>query len=196
MKNLKKILDLLSLEGKKTLWWLVLAFIIMAVLDMVGVASIFPFLNVISDPAIIQENAKLKWVYDQFNFTNKDTFLIALGICSFVILIMNNILRAYISVALIRFSYYRRNIISKVLLEKYLYEPYAFFLNRNTSELTTYLVSEVARVVSGMLIPCLQVFARSLMALFIVVFLFVINPVVASVMIIIVGGWTIPPNWS
>jgi len=187
-KTLKKILDLLVLEGKKRLYLLILAVIVMAVLDMVGVASIFPFLNVISDPDIIQKNVKLKWVYDKFNFSNKDVFLVALGVCSFVILVLNNILRAKIAVVLIRFSYVRRDVISKVLLEKYLYEPYAFFLNRNTSELTTYLVSEVARVVSGMLIPCLQVFARSLMALFIVVLLFVVNPVVASVIIVIIGG--------
>lgn len=187
-ETLRKILDLLSLEGKKSLYWLILAVVVMALLDMIGVASIFPFLNVISNPGIIQENSKLRWVYNQFNFTNKDAFLIALGICSFIILVINNVLRAQISVALIRFSYFKRYIISKVLIEKYLYEPYAFFLNRNTSELTTYLVSEIAQVVSGVLIPCLQVLARSLMALLIIVLLVVVNPVVASVIIAVIGG--------
>lgn len=188
VETLRKILDLLSLDGKKKLYWLILAVVVMALLDMIGVASIFPFLNVISNPGIIQENSKLRWVYNQFNFTNKDAFLIALGIASFILLAVNNILRARISVAVINFSYLKRNILSKLLLEKYLYQPYAFFLNRNTSELTTYLVSEIAQVVSGVLIPCLQVLARSLMAGLIIVLLVVVNPVVASVIIAVIGG--------
>lgn len=187
-RTFQKIFHLLSLDGKKKLYGLILAVVIMAVFDTIGVASIFPFLNVISNPSIIQENSTLKWVYDQLNFTNKDTFLIALGIASFIFLLVNNILRAYLSVAVIKFSYLKRYILSKLLLEKYLYEPYVFFLNRNTSELTTYLVSEIAEIVSGVLIPCLQVFARSLMALLIIVLLVVVNPVVASVIIAVIGG--------
>ncbi len=187
-RTFQKIFHLLSLEGRKSFYWLILAVIVIAVLDMVGVASIFPFLNVIANPGIIQSNAKLKWVYDQFNFADKDAFLIALGAVSFIILVVNNVLHAIISIALIRFSYLRRYILSKELIKKYLYEPYVFFLNRNTSELTTYLVSEIARIVSGVLIPCLQVFARSLMALLIVVLLVLINPVVAVIIIAVMGG--------
>lgn len=188
IETFRKIFYLLSLGGKKKLYWLILAVVIMAVLDTIGVASIFPFLNVISSPDIIQTNSRLKWVYDRFGFSNRDAFLIALGVFSFVILVINNILRAQISIALTRFSYFKRHIMSKVLLEKYLYEPYIFFLNRNTSELTTYLVSEITRVVSGVLLPCLQVFAKSLMALLIFSLLVVVNPVVAAVIIIVIGG--------
>ncbi len=187
-RTFQKIFYLLSLEGKKRLYWLILAVVGMAVLDMVGVASIFPFLTVISNPDVIQTNSQLKWVKDRFNFPNRDVFLVALGVCSFIILVINNVLRAQISVALIRFSYFKRYILSKALIEKYLYEPYAFFLNRNTSELTTYLASEIARIVSGVLIPCLQVFAKSLMAFLIIVLLVVVNPAIASVITIIIGG--------
>lgn len=187
-QTFQKIFYLLSLDGKKRLYWLILAIVVMAVLDTVGVASVFPFLNVISNPDVIQTNSKLKWVYDRFGFTNRDSFLIALGACSFVILIINNVLRAQISVILARFSYLKRYIMSKVLIGKYLYEPYVFFLDRNTSELTTYLVSEIARVVSGVLLPCLQVFARTLTALLMLVLLVAIDPVVASIIVGVIGG--------
>jgi len=188
IKTFKKILNLLLLQGEKQFYWLVLAVVVMAVLDMIGVASIFPFLNVIADPDVIQENSKLKWVYDKFNFTSKDSFLVSLGILSFSILIINNVLRLKISIAVIRFTWLKRYILSKELLAKYLYEPYVFFLNRNTSELTTYLVSEIARVVSSVLIPCMQIFAKSLTALLIFGLLVVVNPVVAIVIVVAIGG--------
>jgi len=184
----QKIYHLLTLNGKKKLYGLLLAVIVMAVLDMVGVASIFPFLNVISDPDIINRHETLKWFYDTFRFESKNSFLITLGLCSFALLVVSNVLRAQINVALIRFSYLKRTILSRTLLEKYLHEPYAFFLNRNTSELMAYLASEIAMIVSGVLIPCLQVFARGLMAVFIIALLMYVNPVVACVVIAVIGG--------
>src|SRR3989338_6746209 len=184
----KKIWVLLTLEGHKRLYWLMLAVVVLSLLDTFGVASIFPFLNVLSDPEIIQKNDKLKWAYDYFHFRDKDSFLISLGGIAFIFLMVNNILRAFISISLIRYSQDKRCIISKVLGAKYLYEPYSFFLNRNTSELTTYFVSEVARVVSGVLIPCLQIFSRSLMALLIISLLIVVDPYIAFLMIAVLGS--------
>lgn len=126
LETYKKIFDLLSLNGTKKLYWLLFSVVIMAVLDMVGVASIFPFLNVMSNPDVIQENSKIKWVYDQFHFTSRDTFLITLGVASFVLLIVNNILRASISVAVINFSYLKRNTISKLLIFKDSFSAWLF----------------------------------------------------------------------
>ncbi len=188
IETLKKIFFLLLVGRWQKLVFLFIAIIVMAVLDMLGVASIFPFLSVISNPEIIQSNSKLKWVYNLFEFSSKDSFLIAIGIASFIILFFNNVLRAVVNLALLKFTWGKRYIISKKLFSYYLYEPYVFFLNRNTSELTAYLASEIARVVSGVLIPCLQVLSRCLLTVLILGFLFVINPIVATVVIVVIGG--------
>ena len=105
-----------------------------------------------------------------------------------MVLVVSNVLRAGVALALLRFTWLKRYIISKQLLSQYLYGPYAFFLNRNTSELTAYLVAEVSHVVSGVLIPSMQVFARCLLAALILVLLFAMEPVVALVVIGIIGG--------
>lgn len=188
LTTFQKIFHLLTFNGRKKFYWLIVAVVIMSLLDMVGIASIFPFLKVIASPTIIQENAKLKWLYNMAHLGSRDSFLIILGLCSFTLLAVSNVLRAKVFVALLRFSYLKRDILSKILLEKYLYEPYAFFLDRNTSELTSYLASEIAQIVSGVLIPCLQVFARLLMAILIIVLLVAVNPVVASGTIVVIGG--------
>ncbi|MDO8662356.1 MAG: ABC transporter ATP-binding protein [Candidatus Omnitrophota bacterium] len=184
----RKILSLLTIGGRKKFFWLMAATIVMAFLDMIGVASIFPFLSLISNPEAIHTNLKLKWVYDTFQFTNKDSFLITLGVFSFALLVINNVLRANIAMALLRFTWYIRYVISKDLFSKYLFEPYVFFLNRNTSELTAYLASEVARVVSSVLIPAVQVCAQFLLVLLILVLLIIVNPIIAVVVFMVIGG--------
>ena len=188
LETLRKIVALLTIDGRGKLFWLIIAIIVMAVLDMIGVASIFPFLTVISNPEVIETNSKLKWIYESFGFSSKNIFFIALGITTFVILIINNILRAVVMLALLRFGWLKRYAISKQLFSQYLYGPYTFFLDRNSSELTTYLLTEVTRVVNGVLIPCLQILTRSILALVILALLFVIDPIVAMVVIGVIGG--------
>jgi len=188
LQTLKKILFLLSFDSKKKLYVLVFAIVVMSLFDMVGVASIFPFLNVISDPDIIQTNRQLKWMYDTFGFASKNSFLVVLAMISFFILLTSNIIRAVTTTALIRFTWLKHYNISKRLLSQYLYEPYAFFLNRNSSELTTYLMSETARVVSGVLIPCMQLLARFLLVLFIFGLLFSVDPFIVMLVLGVIGG--------
>ena len=188
LRRLRKIFFLLSLDDQKGLYGLVAAIVIMSLFDMIGVASIFPFLDVISKPEVIETNRKLQWVYNTLGFTSKNSFLIALGTASFLVLVVSNILRAATTKSLIQFTWMKHQSISKRLLSQYLYEPYAFFLNRNSSELTTYLMSEVARVVSGTLIPFMQLFARFLLILFILGLLFLVDPLVVFLVLGVMGG--------
>ncbi|MDO8675138.1 MAG: ABC transporter ATP-binding protein [Candidatus Omnitrophota bacterium] len=188
MKNLRKIWFLLTLDNPRKLYITVIAIVVMSLFDMMGVASIFPFLSVMSDPEIIHKSHKIAWAYDRFGFTSINSFLIALGTASFVILIVSNVLRAVTMKSLIRFTWMKHQSIAKRLLAQYLYEPYAFFLNRNSSELTAYLMSEVARVVTGTLIPCMQIFARFLLIIFILGLLFLVNPLVVLLVLGVIGG--------
>ncbi len=188
LKVLRKTFVLLTIGETGRLYWLIAAVVVMGLLDMVGVASIFPFLSVVSNPDMIQKSSKLKLVYDRLGFTDQDTFLIALGAFAFLVLLFGNICRSATTMAMVRFGHQKRYIISRKLLSHYLYEPYVFFLNRNSAELVQYLLSEVGRLVTGVLIPCMQVFARSIAVILIIIVLFVVNPLVAVCVIGLVGG--------
>ena len=53
---LKKFIDLLSFDERKHTAFLVVIILIMALLDMIGVASILPFIAVLSNPDFIETN--------------------------------------------------------------------------------------------------------------------------------------------
>ena len=57
MKKIKKILFLLSIKERKRMTLLLLMIFIMALLEMIGVASIFPFIAILSDPSLIETNS-------------------------------------------------------------------------------------------------------------------------------------------
>ena len=57
MEIYKKLLYLLLPNERKQGIVLILMFLLMAILDMIGVASIMPFIYVISNPGIIENNS-------------------------------------------------------------------------------------------------------------------------------------------
>jgi ATP-binding cassette, subfamily B, bacterial PglK len=187
LKNFHKLLVLLSSQDRKKILWLIFATIIMAFLETTGVASILPFLSIVSNPELIQTNEKIRWVYEQMGFTQSSDFLLALGSLVFIILVVSTIFRAFTAWWLLRFTLNKHYSLSRQLFSKYLYKPYPFFLDRNSSELISYLISEVSRSVSGVIMPCIQLFSKGLLVLAILSLLMAINPQIAVTIILILG---------
>ena len=63
MPTLKKILFILSPVERKKATLLMVMITISALLDMIGVASIFPFISVLTNPQIIETNLYLNEAY-------------------------------------------------------------------------------------------------------------------------------------
>ena len=59
MKNLSKIIKLLTYQERKQALYLLFMILIVAILDAVGVASIMPFIAVLTNPDIIETNTFL-----------------------------------------------------------------------------------------------------------------------------------------
>ena len=78
MKTIKKALSLLSAVEKRKLAVVFIAGLIMAVLDLLGVASIMPFMAMVSNPESVETNRFLRWGYETFNFTSTDRYLFGL----------------------------------------------------------------------------------------------------------------------
>ena len=64
--------------------------VLMALLDMIGVASIMPFIYVLADPNKIEDNEFLKYFYSFGKFNNREDYLIFLGIVFFAFFIVVN----------------------------------------------------------------------------------------------------------
>ena len=52
--------------------------LIMAILDMIGVASIMPFITVLSNPNIIESNFLLKFMYEKSSLVGVNEFRVNL----------------------------------------------------------------------------------------------------------------------
>ncbi|MDY0392062.1 MAG: ABC transporter ATP-binding protein [Candidatus Bipolaricaulis sp.] len=159
-----------------------------ALLEVVGVASILPFFSVVGNPDLVYTNSTLNWLYVSLGFRSVNRFLLFLGFVVLVVLVGSNAFAAAVDWGLQRFSWMRNHSLSRRLLGAYLAKPYVFFLGQNSATLERNVLAETQHVVQGMIIPALQLLASIAVVACLLGFLIAIDPVLAGLAILAVGG--------
>lgn len=183
--KLRNLLDIRERQNAVLLFGMML---IMGLLDALGVVSIMPFIAVVSNPDVINSNKYLKFAFDQFGFNSTDDFLLFLGVTVFIILMGSLTFKALVQWAMARYSHMRNYSLSIRLLRGYLGQPYSWFLDRHSADLGATVLSEVGHVISQALMPAVQLIANSIVALCIIVLVLLVEPMVALVAMVVLGG--------
>ncbi len=188
LSNFTKIFSLLTFQERKTVYYLLIAIFVMGVFETAGIASILPLMTALSKPEVITTNHYFTYLYEIIGARNQNHFLLLLGLGALIVLILSNAFSAFTTWRLLRFIYMREHSISKRLFERYLGSPYVFFLNRNTTDLTKNVITEVHRVIIGVLTPALQIITRLIISCCILLFLIAMDPSLAFIVFLVCGG--------
>lgn len=191
MQNLKNFFYLLSVRERKSAGFLLLMILVMALLDMIGVASILPFMAVLSNPDIIETNMMLNEIFNIskiFGVKNDKQFLFVLGLIVFALLMISLFFKALTTYAQVRFVQMRQYSISTRLVESYLNQPYSWFLSRHSADLGKNVLSEVGQVISNGLSPFIELIAKGFVTIAIFTILIVADPKLMLVVSFFIGG--------
>lgn len=179
MRTLKKILYILTPAERKRAALLLIMILIMAFLDMLGVASIMPFIGVLSNPDFIKTNSFLNNFFiisNSFGIQTEQQFVFFLGISVFILLVFSLGFKALTIYAQIRFSAMREFTIGKRLMEHFLNQPYGWFLNRHSADIGKTILSEVSLIVSHGIKPIMNLITYTTITVMIVILLITIDP--------------------
>ncbi len=190
MKTLNKILFLLTPEERKRAILLLTMILIMALLDTIGVASIMPFIAVLTNPGIVEKNLFLQFLYEKskiFGISNVDEFIIFLGILVFFVLIISLSFKSLTIYAQLRFAQMREHSIGKRLLESYLSQPYSWSLSRNSADFSKTILSEVNLIIQQAITPMITLLANGAVAIAILILLIIVDPYIALLIICTLG---------
>jgi ABC-type multidrug transport system fused ATPase/permease subunit len=179
MQTIKKLLFLLSSRERKHFGKLLILIIITAILETVGIASILPFMSVLTNPETIETNILLNYMFQKLNMFGVDThqeFLFVLGLIVFVILVTSLVFTAFTNYLKISFVYMREYTIGKSLLEKYLNQTYSWFLSRHSAEIGKTILSEVNSIITGGLLQLLELISKTILVLVIIILLITVDP--------------------
>ncbi len=187
LKAYRLLGELLSSRERMHAKLVLLLMLIMAFLDTVGIASVMPFVAVLSNPEFVKTNYYLAKVYNWFGYTSPESFLFSLGILLFILFVISLTFRALTTYAITRFSTMRLHSITCRLLGVYLRQPYVFFIGRNTGDLRTSILSEVSQVTRGVLVPCMSLISDVLVTIALFSLLLIVEPLIPLGVAVLLG---------
>ena len=188
IRTLQMVNALLSAHERRRAVQVFILMLFMALIETLGVVSIMPFVAVLADPEVVATNPYLANVYQYFGFDDPETFLVLLGAAALGIFLLGLSVKALTIYALVRFTNMRLHTITCRLLGAYLWQPYKFFLGRNTADLGKSVLSEVGRVTNGVLLPLLRVVSGVVVAVSILLLLVVVEPLLSLGVALVLGG--------
>ncbi len=184
----RKLRDLLEPWERRRFLLLLSMMLVMGILETIGIASILPFMAVLSRPSMIETNSYLTWLYETFDFTSPENFLIFLGVGVFCLIVFGQIFKAFTQYATYRFTFMRGYHLSQRVLRGYLFHPYTWFLNRHSADLGASVLTEVNQVVNGALMAAMKMLSQIIVVLMLVGLLFAIRPLTTLVVTLTVSG--------
>jgi ABC-type multidrug transport system fused ATPase/permease subunit len=190
VSTFRKLLAFLSPSERQRAGLLLGMILIMAFLDMLGVASILPLMAVLADPELVQTNAALKSAFSaaqSIGIRTTEQFLFALGVVVFVLLVTSLAFKAFTTYSQTRFVLMREYSIGKRLVEGYLHQPYSWFLNRHSADLGKAILAEVSAVVSYGMVPLMTLMAQGAVTLSLLILLLLVDPLLAIIVGVVLG---------
>jgi ABC-type bacteriocin/lantibiotic exporter with double-glycine peptidase domain len=190
MQIFKKLSFLLTPYERKRVKLLLIMSIIMALLDMIGVASILPLIAVLANPGVIETNIFLNKIFQAssvFGVENSQQFLFLLGLLVFLIVVSSLAFKALTIFRQAQFAEMCQYTLSKRLVEGYLNQPYSWFLSRHSADLGAAILSEISQVTSGGLAPIMELISRSFVAVALITLLVIADPKLTFIVGITLG---------
>jgi ATP-binding cassette, subfamily B, bacterial PglK len=187
MNTVQKMFGLLTKKERIQAAGLFMMFLLMSLAEVAGIASILPFMSVLSDPQSVYEDRWLKAGYEAFGFSGVNQYLFFIGLGVFAILIVTNVIKAITRWMTIYMTQSWGESLSRRLFDTYLQQSYRFFLDRNSSDISKNILAEVQILTNNVLMSFLDMSTKVIVLIAIMTFLAIINPVLAIAATVILG---------
>ena len=94
-KLISNLFNLLSPNQRKRFYVLQLLVILMTIVEILGVASIIPFMALVGDMAQLQQDTFIAKFYQMSGINSESEFVLVLGICVLIMLFISMIISVF-----------------------------------------------------------------------------------------------------
>jgi len=185
---IKTVLSVLDARSRKKYIGLQLVFLFSAFFQVVGIASIGPFISILSNPDIIHTNTALSWVYQQFGFETDLQFIIAAAMGSLILILLSNAVAGITMWLTYRFSVSLGSSLQQKVYRNFLFKDYLFHKTENYTKKIAVVASQVPRFVYMLFMPFLLLTSQLFIVALILIGLLVLDPLLAFIAGGIIGG--------
>lgn len=179
LSQLKELYSLLTAKQRKELLRLQILVVLMSFAEIAGVVSIGPFMALVGDMSQLQSDGLMADLYRASGFEEPRTFLFWLGVGVLVVLTGAALVSMF---TIWRLSMYGSRVgaeLSSRLYHHYMHQNWLFHASGSSSQLTNQIAQECQRITAFIINPLMQMNAKLVMALLMVIAIFLYNPAVA-----------------
>ncbi|MAM88786.1 ABC transporter ATP-binding protein [Allohahella sp. A8] len=185
---IKTILSVLDSKMQRNCIALQFVFLVAAFFEVIGIASIGPFIAILSNPDIIRSNDILSAIYVQLGFESDLQFIMAAALGSLIMILLSNAVAAITMWLTFRFSVALGSSLQQKIYRNFLHKDYLFHKTGNYNKRIAVVSSQVPRFVYMLFQPFLVLTSQLFIATIILVGLLILNPLLALVAGSIIGG--------
>ena len=180
-KLVSELFSLLTVKQRRQFYFLQILVVFMAVMEILGVASIIPFMTLVGDANQLQEETFIAQVYTASGINSETKFLFMLGIAVMMMLFIATTISSFTIWKICMFSNKIGAEISERLYTHYLKQNWLFHASGSSASLTNKIAIDTIRVTSAIILPFMQMNAKSILAFLMVLGIFAFNPIVAII---------------
>ena len=175
--KLREIYFLLEPAEKRHLALLLVLMLVATAIEVVGVGSIYPLLQILATPDKFAEGRIAGWMAYLGLTSTRDISLLLTGVFA-VFLILSNLVSVLLNSESARFAWNNWRNVSIRTFGHYLRQPYPFFFNRNSAELTKIVTQDTVFLGDDVVLPLLQFIAKLLVIVALGLTLLLFDPVI------------------
>lgn len=189
---IRQLLSLLTPRQVKQFYILQLLVVLMAFTELLGIASIAPFMALVGDIKLLETNAMFAKLYQLSGATEPKDFLYYAGLGVLSALTLSSVVSMY---TIWRLSLYGARVgteISTQLYTYYMQQDWLFHSSGSSAQLTKQVSTEAMRITDGIIQPLIHMNAKLILALFISITMLVYEPIIAvSGLLLFAGAYLI-----
>ncbi|CBL44144.1 ABC-type multidrug transport system, ATPase component [gamma proteobacterium HdN1] len=188
LDGIKKLYALLTKEQRRQYFLYQLVFVLNAALQTAGVASIAPFIVLLTNQDYIQSNAILHWIYNYLEFTSSTTFLIFFACVVIATIVASNAVAALSTWLIFKFSLGFGTSVQDSLFKYYASQDTVYHSRKNSAEIISAITQETPRMTYMVIQPILFLVGQLFVVLLISSGLLYVDFWLAVSAALIIGG--------
>ncbi|MGM8871908.1 ABC transporter ATP-binding protein [Psychrobacter sp. 2Y5] len=176
---IKQLFALLTDEQIRHFYVLQVLVVIMAFTELLGIASIAPFMALIGDMSILETNGVFAQLYQLSGLNDPMDFLFYTGVFVLAMLTFSTVVSMFTIWKLSIFGARIGTELADRLYTYYMQQSWQFHASGSSAQLTKQVSTEAARISNGIIQPLVRMNAKLVLALFISVSIVIYEPLIA-----------------
>jgi len=179
IKLIKELFNLMTPRQRLRFGMLQILVILMAVGEVIGIASIAPFMALVGDVSILGGNGFLAELHRSSGFEDPYDFVFWVGVAVLTCLSLSALLSMFTTWKLAMFAADVGTENADRLYQYYLNQNWLFHSSGSSSQLVNKIANEAMRVTDLIILPLILMIAKVVLALFIIIAIIIYDPFVA-----------------